>query len=573
MSAAEAARSAAPGPMAAEMERLTAPGGPFPIAWGEHDGRPAQVFAGGPATLRDLFLATRAFGDRDALVHRDERWTYAEQWEQAVRAANGLARRFGVGPGDRVAIAGRNHPEWCLAFWAVQLLGGVVVPLNAWLTGRELEVLLDDCAPALVVADEERLDRLAGLPATTGRLRGLVGMRAPARDGVVPFADLARDDDPAVPDVARRPDDIATIMYTSGTTGRPKGVVSTHLSHVCTVMSMRLRSAARANLAGGARPAGPPATLLTFPLFHIAGLTALTSNVHAGRCIVSMYRFDADEAVRLVAEERVQDVTGPPTVIRRLIDAIAGSGLDLPSLIALGSGGSQAPARQIRDVHDLFGGRVTPGTAYGLTETTSAVVSIGGADLVGRPTSIGRPLPTVEARVCGPDGVPVSSGSPGELQIRGAQVALGYHARPRETAESFQDGWFRTGDQVVQDDAGYLYLVGRLKDVVIRGGENVYCAEVEAAIEDHADVAEAAVVGRPHPTLGEEVCAVVRLRPGRTADAAALRTHLRDRVAAFKIPAAVRFTTADLPRNASGKLLKDGLRPPVAEDEAERRRT
>ncbi|WP_262403532.1 class I adenylate-forming enzyme family protein [Actinomadura sp. CNU-125] len=545
------------------MDRLTAPGGPFPVTWGVHDGRPAQVFADAPATLRDLFLATKAFGDRDALVYGDERWTYAEQWDQAVRAADGLARRFGVGPGDRVAIAGRNYPEWCLAFWAVQLLGGVAVPLNAWLTAPELEVLLDDCAPALVVADAERLDRLAGLPGTTGRLRGLVGMRAPAREGVVPFADLVRGDGPvAVPEAARRPDDIATIMYTSGTTGRPKGVVSTHLSHGCTVLSMRLRSAARANLAGGGRPAGPPATLLTFPLFHIAGLTALTSNVHAGRCIVSMYRFDAAEAVRLIAAERVQDVTGPPTVIRGLIDAIDGSDLDLSSLIALGSGGSQAPASQIRGIRALLGGRVGPGTAYGLTETTSAVVSIGGADLVERPTSIGRPLPTVEVRVCDPDGAPVPPGGPGELWIRGAQVALGYHGRPRESAESFRDGWFRTGDQVVQDDAGYLYLVGRLKDVVIRGGENVYCAEVEAAIEDHPGVAEAAVVGRPHPTLGEEVCAVVRLRPGRTADAEALRAHLSGRLAAFKIPVAVRFTTEDLPRNPSGKLLKAGLRPP-----------
>ena len=261
---------------------------------------------------------------------------------------------------------------------------------------------------------------------------------------------------------------------------------------------------------------------------------------------------------------------GPPTVIRRLIDAAADSDLDLSSLVALGSGGSLAPAQQIRNIRGLLNGRVSPGTAYGLTETTSAVVSIGGPDLVERPTSIGRPLPTVEARVCGPDGTPVPQGRPGELQIRGAQVALGYLNRPRESAESFQDGWFRTGDQVVEDDAGYLYLVGRLKDVIIRGGENVYCAEVESAIEDHPAVAEAAVVGRPHPTLGEEVCAVVRLRPGRAADAEALRAHLADRLAAFKIPVAVRYSTADLPRNASGKLLKESLRPLVAEGEGER---
>jgi long-chain acyl-CoA synthetase len=546
--------------------RLTSPEGPFPLTGGEVSGRPMQVFGRGPRSLVEAFLATRAYGAREALVYRDERWTYAEQWDVVQTLAHQLRTRFGMAAGDRVAVAMRNYPEWSFVFWAAQLLGAVVVPLNAWLTARELEVLLDDSQPAVLVADGERLDRLASRPGLLDGMRGVVSVRC-ERPGSVPFAELvaAGGAGDMVPFSARS-EDVATILYTSGTTGVPKGVVGTHLNHTSTILSMRLR----AEVARRARPDGlqeapqddataAGTTLVTFPLFHIAGLTMLTSNAFAGRRVVLMYKWDADEAVRLIALERVSEMAGPPLVVRQTIEAAARGDHDLSSLVTLGSGGAPAPPQQVRDIASVFAGRVNPATAYGLTETTSAVLSNSGVDFLTRPTSIGRPLPTVEIRVCDEDRHPVPVGTAGELWIRGPQVAAGYHRRPEDTAEAFPDGWFRTGDLVTQEEDGFVHLVGRLKDVLIRGGENVYCAEVESALEDHPDVLEAAVVGRPHPTLGEEVDAVVRLRHGRSLEDRQLIAFVSDRLAAFKVPTRVVFTEGPLPRTASGKLLKRGL--------------
>jgi long-chain acyl-CoA synthetase len=547
---------------------LTAEGGPFPLVAQVVDGRQMQVFDRAPRTLAEAFLATQDHFAAEAIVYQEERYTYGDQWRLVVVLAGSLQDRFGIGPGDRVAIAMRNYPEWVFTFWAVTFLGGVVVPLNAWSTGTELVALLQDCGATLLVADAERANSVIALEGAPIALTAIVTVRGDC-PGTVPFDELIAE--PAATEIqpyAAKPEDVATILFTSGTTGRPKGVIGTHRNHSSIVLIMRLRAeavrrarvvAAGSRADSGSAPAAHGTTLIATPLFHIAALTALTSNAYAGRRVVLMYRWNVDEALRIIAAERVSEMSGPPLIVREIVDAVATEDHDTSSLMSLVCGAAPAPPQLIRDIGTVFGGRVSPGTGYGSTETTSTVLTITGADYIARPTSVGRPLPTIEIQVRDEDGRLVMAGGVGELEVRGPQIARGYDGKPSETAASFAQGWYRTGDKVRLDEDGFVHLVGRLKDIVIRGGENVQCAEVELAVQEHPDILETAVVGRAHATLGEEVMAVVRLRPGGRLDERGLADFLRDRLAPYKIPSVVWFTTDPLPRNASGKVIKAGL--------------
>ncbi|WP_269476438.1 class I adenylate-forming enzyme family protein [Phytohabitans suffuscus] len=345
------------------------------------------------------------------------------------------------------------------------------------------------------------------------------------------------------------------MLFTSGTTGRPKGAPGTHLNHAASLLNKLIRAVSPPDRPGGEPlPPTPSVKLLTFPFFHIAGINNLYSNAYSGHRTVLMYKWDAREALRLVEVERVGEMSGPPFVVQTFLAAAATSERDLSSLRSLGMGGAPAPKALIQEIHEIFGGRVSPRTGYGLTETTSGVFAISGADFVARPDSVGRPLPTVEVRIEDGTGRPVPAGAEGEVALRGPQVVAGYCRTPSQ--DNFVDGWFRTGDLGRLDPDGYLYLVGRLKDVVIRGGENINCAEVEACLATHPDVVEAVVFGLPHPTLGEELAAIVRLLPASTTDAATLRAYAAERLAAFKVPAKLAISPTPIPRTPSGKIIK-----------------
>jgi long-chain acyl-CoA synthetase len=546
---------------------LTAPDGPYPLTEAIVDGRCLTVFNRSPFTLAEAFLATRDFGDAEALVYREERYTYAQQWSLVMRLARQLRERYGLAKGDRVVVSMRNFPEWSFVLWAVELIGGVVVPLNAWLTGSELVTLIADSAPVVIIADQERIDRLAEFPEALAGARGVLQARGDLRPGVTDLAELLADglNDSDIEPAEISPDETASILYTSGTTGKAKGVIGTHRNHVSTILVMRLRAQAirqRRAAAGISELATPiGTTLVTNPIFHIAAFTALTSNIFAGRRVVLMYKWEAEEAMRLIEQEQVSELSGPPLVVRELVDVAAEGRHDTSSLVALVNGAALAPPQLIRDIGTVFEGRVSPGTGYGSTETTGVVVTITGQNYLERPTSVGQPLPTVEIRVRDEsNGELVGRGGLGELEIRGPQVTPGYYRDPEATADSFRDGWYCTGDRVQLDDDGFVHLVGRLKDIVIRGGENVYCPEVESALEGHPEVVEAAVIGLPHPLLGEEVAAVVRLRPGGTADESELIAYVAGHLASFKVPATITFTENPLPRTATGKVVKADLK-------------
>ena len=528
-------------------------------------GIPWRVYRNAPGSMREVLEATAAFGDRPFLVYEDQRWSYAEH----LRIVAGLARRWsswGVTKGDRVAIAMRNYPEWVMSFWAVQALGAVAVPLNAWWTGDELAYALGDSKPKLLVADAERAQRVAARRAELGFERVIaVRARHAPPVGVLSWeAELAELDPAAtLPEVAIEPEDDATIMYTSGTTGSPKGAIATQRNHITNLRNTELAGAVALEMLGIAMPADPPQTnsLQVFPFFHIGGLSGLYICTALGAKLCLMYKWDTAEAVDIIQKESVNSAAMVPTLLRRLLEYAGEHDIALESLGGMAAGGAPVPADLIRRMEHQFERRVSPANGYGLTETTSAVVANSGTEYFAHPDSVGRPAPGADLRIVDPTtGQDQAAGSVGELWFRGPNVVRGYWNKPADTAASFTDGWFHTGDLGYVDGDGLVYVVDRLKDVIIRAGENVYCAEVEAVFFEHPAVADVALIGVPHESWGEEVVAVVEPHAGTTVTEAELQEHVAGRLARFKVPTRIHFVTEPLPRTATGKVLKRDLR-------------
>ncbi|MBK1787098.1 class I adenylate-forming enzyme family protein [Prauserella cavernicola] len=543
------------------LELLTAPGGAFPLRDRTVGGRTVTVFDRDPRTLRDAFLALRRHGDALAIGYRDEHYSHADVWARTARLAHVLRDEFGIAKGDRVGIAMRNYPEFVFVFGAAQLLGAVAVPFNAWLKGPELAELVAEAKPTVLFADRERiqLTRDAGIAAPQ-----LIGVRcAELPDGVTDYAELLGELSPELdaPETAVTPDDVATILFTSGTTGRPKAAVHTHLNHSASLLNKLIRAVPVTEPDdGGPVVVSPPprsCKLVTFPFFHIAGLNTLYNTLYAGQSLILMYKWDASEAVRLIEAERVTELSGPPYIVQTFLSAARDTGRDLSSLRALGMGGAAAPAHVIEQARAVLGEAVIPRTGYGMTETTSGVVAISAADFARRPASVGRALPTAEIAILDREGKVLGADSEGEVAVRGPQVIQGYEGA--ESDESFSGGWFRTGDLGRIDADGFVFLVGRIKDIVIRGGENISCSEVEVALGSHPQVHEAAALGAPHPALGEELVAIVHLADGSTVSAEDLRDHTAARLAPFKVPARIAIIHRPLPRTASGKVVKREL--------------
>lgn len=561
------APDSAPDPTARVTAALTAPGAPFAVARAE-DGAcaGALVYVDGPRTLREFVETTWAFGDRPFLIAGERTYSYGEFFAAASALARRLTEGYGLRPGDRAVVAMRNHPEWQIAFWAAQLAGLVAVPLNGWWTEGEFGHALDDCTPRVLLVDGERLPRVAGWAARTGARVVVFRHDGAVPDGVERYEELPEPDPSAAPpDVEVRPEDDATIIYTSGTTGRPKGAVATHLAQAGAALNPRFHATASA-LGRGLLPGqGPaPVTLLTFPFFHVAAFTGVYAAMAAGGTLVLMRKWDAAEALRLIREHGVTHYAGVPSTALQLLTAADEAADGLESLQMLNTGGAAAPPDLVARLTARFGERIEPRNGYGLTETGGGVLANFGADYRRHPGSAGRPTPSTEVRIADPAGEPLPEGEIGELWLRGQALVRGYWRDEAATAAAFTGGWFRTGDLAVVRE-GRVSVVDRIKDMVIRGGENVYCVEVESALHDHADVADAAVLGVAHPVLGEEVAAVVLLRPGATATADELRAHVGRSLAAFKVPAHVLLTEEPLPRNATGKILKRELRGTVAE--------
>jgi len=524
-----------------------------------------KVFVNAPPSLRAIWDMSAAFADNVYLVYEDERITFADAHRMVRSVARWLTEQ-GVQLGDRVAIATRNYPEYAVAFWAIQAIGAVAVPLNAWWTGAELAYGLADSGSVVLFADGERAERVAPHLGET-KVSATVLVRTDLElTNAVAWADVADGDDPPLPDVAIDVDTDATIMYTSGTTGRPKGAVQTNRNFGNFLMQGVYLTMAVAEHAPPPDPDAPApqplATLLTFPLFHVGGLQSfLLPYTAAGGKIVLMYKWDPELAVDLIEREQVTTVAGVPTTVFQLLEVAQQKGIELESLSGISSGATLVPPELVRRIDEQTHSRAAPGNGYGLTETSGAAIANFGKAYVDNPESVGKPIsPVIELRIADVDGNPAPTGEVGEIWLKGPTVVRGYFGLEEETKSSFSDGWFHTGDLGRVDDDGNLYVVDRLKDVIIRGGENIYAAEVEAALYEHPDVTEAAIIGVPHDRLGEEVGAVLRIRDGAAVTEDDVREHVAARLAAFKVPTHVWMVHEELPRNASGKVLKRDLR-------------
>ena len=548
---------------------LTAPGAPF--AWTVKDvgGVAVRVYDKAIADMRAVWAMSAPHGDKDYLVYGDERYSYAEAHARVRALAHHLRTKHGAGPGMRVAVAMRNYPEWVLSHWAAISVGAAVVGMNSWWTRPEMEFALKDSEPVALLTDGERLERL-------GSACEQVPLIVTRHDGKLPANALRWDSaaDPstapdALPEADIDPDDDALIFYTSGTTGSPKGAQLTHRAVVHNLLNMiflgACGDAARAQrlaAAGGEPPEAPPtiAALLPVPLFHVTGCNCVMHPVTiAGGRLVLMYRWDAAEALRLIEREGVTVMTGVPTMSRELLQHPDWSSTDTSSLRSMGGGGAAIPTDLVRRIDERLP-RGRPGVGYGLTETSGIATAISNEFYVANPSSVGPLVPCMEAKVINEAGETLGSDERGELLLRGPNVMKGYLNRPDATEEAIVDGWFRTGDVAEIDADGWIYIKDRIKDMVIRGGENIHCSEVEAAIYELEEVAEAAVFGVLDERLGEEVGAAVVLVPGAELGESDLATHLDGRLARFKHPRYVWFLDEPLPRNANGKFLKRELR-------------
>jgi long-chain acyl-CoA synthetase len=540
---------------------VTGPGGLFEIVDGEVGGQKLRLFKSTPPSLRALFSATRARGDATFLVYEDERWSFGQVMAKVDALGAALVHHYGIRPGDRIAIAMRNYPEWVIAFAGITSIGAISVSLNAWWTTEENEYALRDSGSRVVIADHERVQKIASL------LEGLdlrviaVRTKGTLPDRVDRWEEVVLDG-AMLPEVDVTPDMDATILYTSGTTGHPKGAVSTHRAVLSALTAFACRAAVASAMGAGAPKEHryPTSFILVVPLFHVTGcVPVLLSCFASGFKLVIMRKWDPARALELIERERVTQFVGVPTQSWDLLECPDFASRDTSSLLSVGGGGAPAPPELVRRVDRSFR-TARPGIGYGLTETNAYGPGNSGDDYLRKPTSCGRVVPSVEVRVTDAEGRVLGANEVGEIWFRGPHLIRGYWNRPDATSETIVDGWLRTGDIGRIDEEAFVFVQDRAKDMVLRAGENVYCAEVEASIYEHPDVYEAAVFGVPHARLGEEVACALVPKPGRSIDPDALRAFLAEHLAPFKIPTRIRSYAQQLPRNPAGKILKRQLR-------------
>ncbi len=551
---------------------LTAPGSRFEMEEKLIRGVNTRVWKHAPPTLRDVFLAGMAHGERVFLVHEEERASYRAFSRAALALAHALIEA-GVRKSDPVAIAMRNLPEWPAAFFGALLAGAIATPLNAWWTGAELEYALKDSGAKIAFVDAERFERIVGHWPNCPQLERIYVCRDEeeiAHPKVTKLEDMlgrVRDwellPDRAPPEVPLEPDDDATIFYTSGTTGYPKGALGTHRNATSAIVAGGY-SLAQACVRRGEPPPQPGAQtrsyLLVVPFFHATGCQAIMiPALFQGAKLVLMRRWDAEAAMRLIERERCTHAGGVPTVAWQLIEHPARSKYDLSSLQAVSYGGAPAASELVRRIKQAFP-HSNPGFGWGMTETSATFTTHQAEDYLNRPESCGPAVPVCDMRIVGPAGETLPPGAVGELWAKGPNVVRGYWNKPEATAQTFADGWLKTGDLARLDEEGFCYIVDRKKDMLIRGGENIYSIEVEEVLYSHPAVMDAALVAIPHRTLGEEPGAVVTLKPGARATEAELREFVAAHLAAFKVPVKVAFWPEPLPRNPHGKILKAELK-------------
>jgi acyl-CoA synthetase (AMP-forming)/AMP-acid ligase II len=527
-------------------------------------GNEYNVFVNVPQNLYEYFQFALIHGEWEFLAYEDESYKYQEVLNNAAGLAHVLVNKYGLKKGDAVAFSMRNYPEWIYSYIAVTSLGCVAVPLNSWWQGEELDYGITHSEAKVFIGDDERLQRLEGLVENTPRIS--VRCQSNTFTNTVAFEELVKPKE-SFPQVEIDPEDDASIMYTSGSTGYPKGVVTTHRSIINTPVAWAFLATMASQLEsdGGETfvQAESPCTLAAVPLFHVTGSHSnfLLSLVSATR-IVLMYKWDPLKAIQLIEKYRVTSFSGVPTMTQDIITASeANPDTDVSSLVSLGGGGAARPPEQIKSQEKNHPTKIA-GVGYGLTETNAAGTNASGKLLYDKPNTAGFPTPLIhELKIIDEEGKEVSTGETGEVCIKSASNFRCYLKNEEATTDALDSkGWFRSGDVGCLDEDGFLYIKDRIKDIVIRGGENIACLEIEAILSEHPAVLEASVFGVPDERLGENLATRIALKPGKTATETEISSFLEEKIAKFKIPSYVWFQQEELPRIASGKTAKKQMR-------------
>ena len=545
---------------------VTAPGQIFEFIDAEIRGVKMQVFKNAPAHLGQIFAGARGHGDKTFLVYEGETWSFSKTMDQVDGLANLLVNTYGVKKGDRVAVAMRNYPEWVMSFAAIISVGAVNVSMNSWWTEDEMDFALVDSGATVLICDQQRYDIGAESCVKHGVKVLVVRPEKPLPANVDKWEVMVKPGAPH-PGADIQPDDDATILYTSGTTGRPKGAVSTHRAIISALMAFSARNGvltmSGTKLKEIQGPEVPTSFILIVPLFHVTGcVPVMMSCFIAGLKLAIMYKWDAEKALEMIEREQITNFVGVPTQSWDLVNSPAFDKHDTTSLRAVGGGGAPSPTSLVGKVNDKVKNG-SPQLGYGMTETNAFGPGITGSDYLSHPTSTGRAVLPMRVEVRDENLKPVPTGQSGEIWFFGPMLIRGYWNRPEATAETIVDGWLRSGDLGRLDADGFVYVEDRVKDMILRAGENVYGAEVESAIYEHPAVHEAAVFGVPHERLGEEVAVAIYPNDHTTLTAEELWEFLEGKISKHKIPTHVVIINEPLPRNAAGKFLKRDLQQQV----------
>ena len=546
---------------------LTGAGREFELTRCSIDNVDYTVYKSAPKTLQEVYFAAAAHGESEFIIYQGERWTFNIFFQQAWSLADALTTKHHIARGDRVGIAMRNYPEWLSAFVAITSIGALAVPINSWGTARDLLFAARNSECKTVFCDQQRHTLIAAGLAESG-INAVIarsGAASPIELGQTLEDFIADSKDASPPKVTIESEDSALIMYTSGTTGQPKGAVSTHRALCQAIMNFECTGTACAmanpELVGAMFSKGfEPSQMLAVPLFHVSGLHAIFfTALRAGRKVVMMYKWDTHSALQLIEQERITILSAAPSMLLQLFESPEFDQHDTSSLSSLGGGGSATPAKVAvlmrEKVKDMYGG-----TGWGMTETNSIGTAFTGQAFIDNPGSVGFCHATVEVKICDPNGHEVTAGKPGRIWIKTPTVISEYWRRPDANAKSFRDGWFDSEDIGYFDDKGYLYLSDRAKDMIIRGGENIYPAEIEAVLCEHPAVQEVAAFGIEDEKLGEKVVVVVVPKSGASLAEEALKNFASQHLAAFKMPSRLIIVEESLPRNPAGKVLKHLLK-------------
>ena len=543
--------------------QLIAPGAPFEVVTSD-DGAP-RYFRHAARDLTQVFDAGRVHGDREFLVWQAQRLTFNQFFDQVDRLAGQMVARFGLQPGERVAIAMRNQPAWLVAFAAIVRCGAVCVPLNSWGLRDELQYALQDSDSRLLVCDEARFNTLHEDLAREQRGTIVVGAQeASSPEYCLRFEDLINAPILPAPTLEIDPDAPALILYTSGTTSRAKGAVSSHRAICQALYALDFQGAFCAMSSperiGVVINSGyAPTTLAAVPLFHVSGLHAqFLSALRGGRRLMLMYKWDVEQAIDLIRDERCTQFNGAPVMMQQLLASPRFGGEHTASLFGLGLGGAASSAGVLDNMLKLKPD-VIGGAGYGLTESNGIGAAIGGDPFVYKPQTAGWPLPIVDIHIGESPGQPQVAGTRGVIWLRSPTLMSAYWNLPEATAQSLHDGWLDTGDIGYLDEEGFLYITGRVKDLINRGGEKISAAEIETCVLDLPGVLEAAAFAIADPLLGETVGLAVHGQASTLPQEAQVCAFIAERLAAYKVPAYVYRVLEPLPRNATGKVLKAQL--------------